>query len=195
MTFFPSDFDPRAPVRGVLSLCEIDTAGGTFRFIIGTDGIFVDAAGNEWLGSSLGNVSSLESAIGGAAPSGSITLAFFQDPDAPDMIQQIKALGVDYVAGREIRFYIAPLATPADMTNQTRTPVKWMTRFSRQISYKFSGAQDRRITLSFEAWSERRAAARRRVLNTEGHAEIIGRVNPSLVYMPTVDFEDEKLFG
>ncbi|WHZ35762.1 hypothetical protein [Sagittula sp. MA-2] len=195
MSFFPSDFDPRAEIRGILDLCEIDTADGTVRFLIGEDGKLIDANGDEWVGSALGSVSSMESAIDGVAPSGTLSLSFFQDPDTGDVIQQIKDLGLDYVAGREIRFYILPLRSVADMTNQSRTPIKWCTRVSRQVSYKFSGAQDRRIALSFEAWSERRQAARRIVLNTEGHKQLTGSANPSLKYMPTVDFETEKLFG
>ncbi len=51
------------------------------------------------------------------------------------------------------------------------------------------------MTLTFEAWTENRRAARRIILNTEGHANLIGEANPSLEMIPTVDFEEEKLFG
>lgn len=195
MSFFPSGFDPRAEIKGVLDLCEIDTADGTYRFFIGQDGVIKDANGDEWIGSALASVSSMESAIGGVAPSGTISMSFFQDPDESNLIQQIKELGVDYVAGREIRFYVMPISSPEEMVNMTRTPIKWLTRKSRRISYAFSGAQNRSITLSFEGWAEQRRAARRIVLNTDGHKKLTGKENPSLRYMPTIDFEPEKLWS
>ena len=33
MSFFPDDFDPRAPVVAMLDLCLIDTSEGPARFI------------------------------------------------------------------------------------------------------------------------------------------------------------------
>ena len=195
MSFFPAGFDPRAGIIGFLSLVEIDTADGTYRFLLGQDGRFTDVNGNVWLGSALGSVTALESAIGGIAPSGSLSMSYFQDPTMDDVIQQIKALGVDYVKGREVRFFLQPIGDVAEFSAPRFAPVRYMTRISRQLSYKFSGAQDRRITLSFEAWSEGRRAARRIALNTEGHKALTGSDNPSLKYMPTVDFETEKLFG
>ena len=50
MSFFPADFDPRDDVVALLDLCAIDTTDGTFRFMVGTDGLFVDSAGQEWCG-------------------------------------------------------------------------------------------------------------------------------------------------
>lgn len=195
MSFFPSSFDPRAQVNGVLDLCAIDTADGTFRFLIGRDGIFTDSDGNQWMGSSLAQVTGLESAIDGIAPEGSLVLTYFQDPTIPDLIAQVKDLGLNYVKGREVRFYIQPLESVAAFYAPTVAPIRWLTRIARQVSYRANGARDRAITLSFEAWAERRGAARRLALNTEGHAALTGSANPSLKYMPTVNFEPEKLFG
>jgi hypothetical protein len=195
MSFFPSAFDPRGAVAGLLDLCAIDTADGTFRFWIGQDGIFTDSDGNQWVGSALSSVTGLQSAIDGVAPEGSISLSFFQDPTMPDLISEVKTLGLDYVKGREVRFYVQPVATVAEMYAPLTPPLLWLTRISRQISYRANGAQDRGLTLSFEAWSERRGGARRIALNTEGHAILTGSANPSLEFKPTSRFEPEKLFG
>src|SRR5690554_3463678 len=108
MSFFPADFDPRDEVIAVLDLVEIDTMDGTYRFIIGTDGVFRDSNGAEWWGSALASVSGLESGINGVAPEGQIVMSFFQDPTMPDLIAEMKDQGVDYIAGQEIRFFLQP---------------------------------------------------------------------------------------
>jgi len=195
MSFFPEEFNPRDDVLGALDLCEIDTPDGPARFMIGADGLFTDTSGNEWYGSQLASVSSLGSAIGGAAPEGSLTLSYFQDPDAADLISQVKDLGLDYIAGRSITFYVQPINSQTEFYAPTVAPHQWMQRTMRTLVFTANGAQDRSISVTFEAWSEDRRSARRIVLNTEGHAKLIGEANPSLEFMPTSDFEEEKLFG
>lgn len=195
MSFFPDGYSRQDDVLGVLDLCEIDTPDGPARFIIGTDGIFTDINGNQWVGTQLASVSSLASALDGQAPEGSLTLSFFQDPEAADLIAQVKELGLDYIKGRTITFYIQPITSQAEFYAPTMAPVQWMQRIMRTLVFSASGAQDRSISVTFEAWSENRKAARRTILNTEGHAKLIGEANPSLEFMPTDDFEEEKLFG
>ncbi|GHF71211.1 hypothetical protein [Seohaeicola zhoushanensis] len=195
MSFFPSDLDRAGAILGALDLCEIDTVDGPARFMIGADGVFIDVLGRQWYGSQLASVSSLESAIGGKAPEGSITLSFFQDPNAVDLVAQVRALGLDYVRDRDVTFFIQPIGSHAEFYAPTRAPIQWLRRTARSLTFSASGAQDRSITLAFEAWSENRRAARRIVLNTEGHAKLIGQPNPSLEFIPTSDFEEEKLFG
>lgn len=195
MSFFPAGFSPSEDVLGALDLCEIDTPDGPARFIVGTDGMFTDINGNRWYGTQLASVGSLGSAIGGQAPEGSITLSFFQDPDAADLISQIKDLGLDYISGRMITFYVQPINSQAEFYAPVVAPQQWLQRVMRTLVFTANGAQDRSISVTFEAWSEYRRAARRIVLNTEGHAKLIGEANPSLEFMPTSDFEEEKLFG
>lgn len=196
MSFFPADFNPRDEVLAALDLVEIDGADGdTHRFLIGTDGIFEDVNGARWIGSALIQVTALESAIDGVAPEGQITLSFFQDPTMPDLIGEIRDLGVDYIAGQEIRFYVQPIRSQAEFQAPTTPPQRWCTRIMRRIITSASGAQDRQIGVSFETWAEQRRSARRLPLNTEGHEALIGEANPSLSLMPTSDFEEEKLFG
>lgn len=195
MSFFPDDFDPRDEVIAALDLVEIDTPDGTQRFLLGTDGIFTDSEGRDWVGSALVSVSNLESAIDGIAPQGQITLSYFQDPTMPDLITEVRAQGAGYVDGREIRFYTQPIRTPAEFQAPTSPPLRWLTRVMRKLTFSASGAQDRSIGVSFETWAERRKSARRLILNTEGHEALTGSANPSLSLMPTNDFEEEKLFG
>ena len=195
MAFFPETFNPRDPVIAGLDLCALDTPDGTIRLMIGQDGQFTDLDGNVWTGSQLVGLSSLQSAIDGIAPAGSLTLSFFQDPDAPALISQIRELGADYVNGYAIRFYVQPLNSFADFYAPTIAPLMHTTRVMRTVSFAATGAQDRSISVSFEAWSADRRSARRLIMNTEGHAALIGEANPSLEFMPTSDWQEEKLFG
>jgi hypothetical protein len=195
MSFFPSTYDQTENVIAALDLCAIETADGTARFIIGTDGVFTDSNSNVWYGSQLIAVNNLELAMDGNAPAGSVTLSYFQDPNATDLVDQVKSLGLDYVAGRNITFYVQPIRSQAEFYAPTIAPIQWMQRIMRTMTFSANGAQNRSISVSFESWSEDRKSARRIILNTEGHARLIGSANPSLEYMPTSDFEEEKLFG
>jgi len=195
MTFFPTDFDPRDDVIGVLDLCEIDTPDGIQRFMIGTDGIFTDTSGNAWVGSQLITVESLEQAINGVAPGGAVMLAFFQDPDAASLINEVKSLGLDYIKGRAIRFYVQPVRSMAEFYAPTTAPQLWLTRIMRTLEFSVQGPLQRSMSVTFESWAEDRRSARRLILNTEGHAILTGSANPSLEFMPTTDFTEEKLFG
>jgi len=195
MTFWPADFNPRDDVVANLDLAEMDTPDGAVRFIIGTDGVFADSNGDEWIGSSLIGASGLKSAINGIAPAGSVSLSFFQDPNAPDLVEQIRDLGLDYIKGRAIRFYTQPIRSQSEYQAPATPPILWLTRIMRTLSVKASGAQDRVITVGFESWAEHRRSARRIMLNTEGHAILTGSANPSLEFMPTTDTQEESLFG
>lgn len=195
MSFFPSGFNPRDHRAGLLDLCLIDSTAGVGRFIIGADGVFTDTNGDQWFGSQLINAGSLGASIGGAAPEGSLTLSYFQDPNADDLISDIKELGVSCIEGRAITFYVQPVGSMAEFYAPTVAPIQWMQRTMRTLTFSADGAQGRSISLTFEAWTEQRKGSRRVVLNTQGHAQLIGESNPSLEFIPTVDFQEEKLFG
>ena len=194
MSFFPEGFDPRADVVRLFDLVELDTPGGVVRFWIGGEGTFRDVTGAEWYGSQILEVSALESAINGIAPAGSISVAFYQDPDAPEVIAELQDLGLDYLAGREIRFFVQAFATLAEIYAPKSTPRRVATRIMRTMTIAAKGPLEREISIGFEAWSESRRNARRVVLNTGGHAELIGEANPSLEFIPTTDFQEEKLW-
>ena len=188
-------FDPRDDVVGVLDLVNVNTADGDVGFLLGTDGIFTDVTGKRWYGSTLLSASRLQSAINGKAPSGTIGLSYIQDPDQPDLIDQIKAQGGAYLIGRPVTFYWQPLHDMAEFYAPTIAPQMFLSRIMRTVTMTAEGAQTRQISVGFEAWTEDRRAARRIPLNTEGHARILGAPNPSLEFMPTDAFEEEKLFG
>ena len=195
MTFWPDGFDPRDPSIAGLHLCEIDTPDGPARFMVGVDGVFTETSGNEWYGSQLIGVGSLQAALDGVAPEGSVSLSYFQDPDAASLIADIKDLGLSYIDGRPIRFYIQPINDLSEFYAPVYPPVPWLTRTMRGINIEASGAQDRRISVSFESPWEARRARRARYYNTAGHAALIGEANPSLEFAPTSDFTEEKLWG
>lgn len=188
-------FDLRAAVVAVLDLVDIETAEGAFGFLIGTEGRFVDVTGKVWVGSTVLEVSRLQSAIDGVAPGGAIGLRFFQDPEAPDVVAALRARGPDYLQGRAIRFLWQPLGSLAEFQAPRLPPQPWLRRTMRRVSYSATGAQDRAIRVDFESWAEDRRAARRLTLDPAGHARLIGAPNPSLAFRPTDDLEEEKLFG
>ncbi|MBT9387016.1 hypothetical protein KM176_24460 [Pseudooceanicola sp. CBS1P-1] len=195
MSFFPAGFDPRAPAARVLRLANLSTPDGDFGFIVGTEGRFTDVTGKAWVGSTLITAGDTEMSLNGTAPSGSVTLSFLQDPDAPDLVAQVRALGPDYVAGRAITFWIQPFTTLEEMYVPVFAPCLYATRVMRKISLTASGAQDRAISLSFEGPFEFRKGARRRIYNTTDHGQLLGAANPSLTYIPTDNRRDEKIWG
>lgn len=181
-------------IIGKLELVNINTIDGDFGFLVNTDGVFRDINGKSWYGSQLISASKLEQPINAIAPSGQIGMAFFQDPDAPDLIQQIKDLGVDYVRGRLITFYTQPITDPEDVMSPKLPPELIMTRTMRTIRYSAEGPQNRNISVTFESVWENRRRSRRLIYNTTDHQKLIGSPNPSLEFIPTVDFQEQKLF-
>jgi hypothetical protein len=99
MSFFGAGFDPREDAPAVLTLVDVDTPDGNFGFMPGIDGKFTDSTGKVWWGSVLIDQPALEMPLNGAAPAGQIAMTFFQDPDMPDVVAQIAALGRPMCAG------------------------------------------------------------------------------------------------
>lgn len=178
-----------------LDLVNVNTADGDFGFIAGVDGSFVDITGKEWFGSTAIQMPSIEMSINGTAPSGEISMAYNQEPGGPDFSAQLRAIGSDYVAGRAISFYVQPLNELGEFYNPVLPVELYARRIMRGVSMSASGPTSRVITLSFETAWETRRRARRRAYNTEDHKDLIGSDNPSLEFIPTVDFQEEKLFG
>lgn len=194
MSIFPDWFDLRADVVFALNLVSVDTPDGVFGFMLGADGIFTDVNGMQWFGSQLISGSDDEYSIGGSAPSGRLTMSFFQDPGAPDVVAQIRELGSDYVAGRPLVQWVQPLRSQAEFYAPPVAPVPVMTRTMRQISYRLDEGQGRSIGLTYEGGFETRRQARRMVWNAVDHGRLIGADNPSLEFMPQIYDREEKLF-
>lgn len=188
-------FDPRAEVIAVLELVSIDTPDGVFRFMAGTDGIFTDVNGNQWLGSRLISGGDMKASIQGEAPSGSLTLAFIPDPSGTDLISEIRALGTDYISGREIVFWDQPLLSMQEFYAPTLAPERTFTRTAGHVEYDLSGPMERRITLTFEGPFTGRNSAPGWQYTTNDHAALIGAANSSLAVMPTDTYQEQKLFG
>ncbi|ETD02723.1 hypothetical protein [Rhodobacter capsulatus] len=188
-------FDPRAEYLAILDLVSIDTPDGVFRFIAGTDGIFTDINGHQWIGSRLINGGDMKASIQGEAPSGSLTLAFIQDPSGADLIAQIRELGTDYVRGREIVFWDAPIPSQSALYDGSVTPQRTFTRTAGHIEFDLSGPMERRITLTFEGPFTGRNTAPGWQMTTNDHSALIGSVNTSLRLMPTASYKPRPMFG
>lgn len=195
MSFFPDGFDPRDEAVGLLDLVAIDTPDGTFRFWLGQDGLFDDVNGNRWYGSQVFEAGDLEFSIGGTAPEGRLSMAFYQAEGAPELVAEVLALGADYVRGREIRFYVQPLRSHAEFYAPHFAPILWKTGKMTAIDYQMQGLVERSISLAFETALAGRNAARNFFYTTEDHARLVGAPNPSLSVMPRANDRPEKLFG
>ena len=196
MTFFPEGFDPRADVVGAFQLVELATPDGDIGLMPGADGIFTSRDGRTWTGSTLIGAAPPDDSPGGTAPEGGLTMTFIQDPDDDDLIRQIRALGADYMDGREVRFYVQPFTSPEELTAPTIDPILRATMIARLLTTGADGADDRSLGLSIEGPFEMRKRARRLTWNTVDHARLLGVTsNVSLTYMPRDNLREEKLFG
>ena len=195
MSFWPEGFDPSADAVGFLTLIVVETEEGPFGFMPGVDGMFTDINGVIYWGSTLLSVPTLKYGIQGTAPEGALTMTFFQNPDAPDLISQLRAQGLSYVEGREVRFYVQPINSQAEFSAPTMAPILFAVRTSARLSFEANGAVQRRITLEFEGPFAGRNEASKLVWSTADHSALWGAANPSLQYMPNSNFEEQKLWG
>ena len=186
--------DLSAPVVGTLDLVEIDTPDGVFRFLLGIDGVFTNIDGREWLGSHVLGGGDMDLSINGSAPAFELTLTFFQDPAARDLMKEVASPGIGYIEGREVRIYAQDLFSMNDLYAPRIAPELVATRIARRIGFSMNGARDRKITLHCESVSEDRRSARRMQLDRRGHEALLGVENPSLEFMPTTDWEEEKIW-
>lgn len=192
--WLPRGVDPDGEVVAVLSLAELDTPDGPARFMVGAQGRFVSVDGREWWGSGLIGLDQVENGLGGTAPAGRATLSFFQDPDAPDILADVRQLGMDWLNGYAIRLYLQVLRDEEDFTAPSLPPFLHQTRTMRALDLTADGPLLRVATLEFEAVTEGRRHRRGYFYTTEDHAALIGRPNPSLSLMPTSDIAEEPLF-
>ena len=195
MSFFPAGFDPRAEVVGFLDLVEIDAPSGPARFLLGMDGVFTDSSGNPWVGSTLIGASDIEWARGGTAPSERLEMTYFQDPDAPDLIAELRASGDAVLRGRAVRFYLQPVAEIAQLYAPASPPLLIATRTAGALTTRAEGATVRALSLDIEGPFAFRKARRSYYVTREDHEALIGEVNPSLSMVPTDTRQEELLFG
>lgn len=195
MSVLPEGFDPRAEVRGLLDLVSIEAPSSLYRFMVGQEGVFRDRNGHAWYGSQLISASPLEWSRDGKAPGGSLTLSYFQDPVAPDLIEQLQASEDADIKGAAVRFYVQPLASHADLYAPQWAPVLVATKTAGTLRYEFVGDLQRSITLNIEGPAALRRTARGLNYTVADHARLIGTPNPSLEYMPQIARPEEKLFG
>ncbi|WP_322895173.1 MULTISPECIES: hypothetical protein [unclassified Yoonia] len=195
MSVFGAGFDPRDQILGFLGLIEIDTPDGPARYMVAAEGIFRDIDGRAWVGSQLLQGTELEWSRGGDAPEGELSMSYFQDPDAADLISKVRALGAGYLEGRKVRYYVQPIRTMSDFYAPGLPMILYATRTAGVVKYTFNGDISRRISLSVESIFAGRRAARSRFYTVEDHSRLVGSPNPSLQFMPLESREEEALFG
>lgn len=194
MAFFPG-LDLTEETVLMLDLVSIETADGTFRFMLG-DGKFTDAEGNVWWGSSLIEAGDVEMSIGGVAPSASLTLSFFQDPQAGELVAEIKALGLGYVEDRAVTFWVQPLRSPNEFWAGPTLPMQRLaTRKATGVLTSLDGPLQRSLGLEIEGPFSNRNTRKGRQYTTADHAALVGAANPSLEFAPKDQNQPEKLFG
>lgn len=191
----PASYDFRAEILGVVHLVALDTTEGVFRFIVGADGYFKDVNGDEWMGSKLISTSEIEMSVNGTAPGVELTLSFIQDPDEPDLISEIRALGSDIVKGRPARFYIQYIGQSSEFFRPIEPPQLITTRTMMNLGYSFEGPQIRKLSLAVEGAFNLRSKPVGGRYNTADHSRRVGYANPSLEFMPTNGFDEQSLFG
>lgn len=195
VSFWPADYDPRAEIQSALDLVLIDAPSGSARFMVGQEGVFTDASGAQWVGSQLISAEPLEWPRDGTAPAGGLTLSYFQDPSAPDLIDQLREAGDDVLRGRKVWFYIQPLTRIEDFYAPQHMPVLVATRVAGALRFSAEGDVTRSLQLSIEGPMASRRSARGLNYEVPDHEALIGRANPSLGLMPKDARQEEQLFG
>lgn len=193
-----ADFNPRSDVIGILDLVEIDAPSGLARFAIGRDGVFRDTLGRAWYGSQVLGCEGYDWTRGQSAEEGVLSISYFQDPDAPDLVDQLRATGDLDIAGRAVRFYIQRLTSVADFYAPRLPPVLAATRVARAVGIHAQGDTIRRITLSFEGALAGRRRKRGYFYIAADHNRLLGNPdpeNPSLEFVPIDGRPEEPLFG
>lgn len=196
MSFWPAGFDYRAAAACKMDLVEMDTPDGTFRFILGADGVFTDVSGNTWVGSTLISSEGLGFGLGGTAKASSMTLRYFADPAMEaDLIAEVRALGSDYVRGYALRRYAQPFQSPEEMFAPVYPPRLFATMIMDHLSFHEPDGLTRMITLHMESVFKVRGGATGRVYNTTDHSDQLGASNPSYEYIPTEPRTERPFVG
>ena len=195
MTMFPDGFNPRDEIIGALALVAIDAPSGIARFMPGQEGKFTDSAGAVWWGSQLIDDGDVEWSRNGEAPAGQLSMTYFQDPDAPALIDELRESGDDVLRGRTIWFHLQPLGRHEDLYAPRWPPILIATRTAGALQFEAQGDVVRRLTLMIEGPLAPRRTARGFYYTVADHGALIGTPNPSLAYMPQHSRAEEKLFG
>lgn len=195
----PSAYNARAERVGFLTLVEIDSTEGIFNFLLGTDGWFQSTDGKKWIGSRLISASEIELSVNGTAPGIELSLTFIQDPDQPDLVSEVRALGSDIVRGRPCRLYIQYMEAIEEFYKPVYAPQLITQRTMMNMSYHFEGPQIRRLSLQVEGPFNLRSKPVGGRYNTADHSRRIGlppgTINPSLEFMPVHGVDEQTLFG
>jgi hypothetical protein len=196
LTFWPAGFDPRDPESRILQLVDIDAPSGLARFLVGQDGVFRDHVGNEWWGAQLVDASAVEISRATRAPEGSLTLTWFQDPEAGDLIEDLVASGDSDLEGARVRFFLQPLRSLEDLYAPTLAPVLFATRYAGGVAFGAPDDVTRTIRLTIESVWARRRSSPGTFYTPPDYQRFLGNPsprNPSLDEMPVSDRPNNSL--
>lgn len=183
-------------IVGVIELLEMDTTEGTLRFLLHDDGRFQDINGNWWLGSKLMSVSEVDMSINGTAPAFEATFSFIQDPDEPDLIQNIENMGgVSVIKNRTARFYEQLIGRTDEFFKPVSEPELITQRKMLNLTTKFDGPQIRTLGVTMEGPFALRSKPTVGTYNTDDHSRLVGSSNPSLEFMPKNSIDEQPFFG
>lgn len=184
-------------IAGIIELLELETSEGTLRFVVGDDGQFTDMSGNIWTGSKLISLSEIDQSINGTAPTLEASFAFIQDPDEPDLIEQIKRLGgAATIKGRTAKVYEQLLTRHEEFFAPASSPELITQRRMENLTFTIDGPQQRTLSVTMEGPFALRSKPSFGVYNTADHATLIGvSENPSLEFMPKDAIDEQAFFG
>lgn len=195
MSFYPVGYDYQSPTAAMFYLINISTTDGDLGFFLGGDSDFTDVNGKTWYRGTLLTAGTQELALNGIAPSGELTLSYFQDPGLPDLIETLQASGVDYVKGRPVSFYAQCFNSISHMHAPVFEPLLYMTRTAASLVYRAPGQRDRSISLTYESPGDRRRNAKNLTYTVDNHEIQIGSPDPSLEFKPSETDNEQPLFG
>lgn len=180
---------------GAVMLVELDTTEGFLRFMVGENGVFTDANGVKWLGSTLVQIGEVEAAINGIAPSWEMSLSYVHDPErGNDPIAAIREYGVAAIDGRKARLYFQYFGRHEEMYAPIWEPIRLTTRIMRKLSYSLQGEAMRTVSVLCEGpFPLKSRPVNGRYTDADQRRRHGG--DPSLEFMPVHGFDDEPLFG
>ncbi len=196
MSFFPDGFDFTSPTALVFELVNINTSEGDFGFLLGSDGVFTDATGKDWIGSTLFSGEAPGVGLGGVAEAASLSISYADDPENPaEVIDKLRDLGSAYVAGRPVTYFLQCFDYEAQLYAPRYAPIQTATQIARHLSFDAPSAFERSVTLHMESEFAVRGQAKRLVYNTASHARQLGAANPSYEFIPTEARTERSLLG
>ena len=191
----PATWDLEAEIVGYVTLVHLDTTEGVLRFLLGEDGTFTDASGNEWLGSKLLSIGAVELSIGDRVPTTEFSFTYTVDTDGEDLVSIARGFGLAAIRDRYATFYLQPLAQYEEFFAPTFSLVQIARRRMMQLRYDISGPKDRRVSVILDGPMNLASKPTNGRYTTPDATRRKGSEDLSHEFMPTNPFDEQSLFG